>query len=129
MSTVISRFRGESGVLEYSLAGLFTGSIYKLGLGPKGMIAGGFFGTILGTFAGLSIYGITKFSGVSIDELYNTTQLFFKYKDSNFHEAAKVSNLPCNHNYVLTKNIEIMSTKKTYLLIFLDTFGRRRYCN
>lgn len=114
MSTVISRFRGESGVLEYSLAGLFTGSIYKLGLGPKGMIAGGFFGTILGTFAGLSIYGITKFSGVSIDELYNTTQLFFKYKDSNFHEAAKVSDLPCNHNYVLTKNIEIMSTKKLF---------------
>lgn len=76
------------------------------------MIAGGFFGTILGTFAGLSIYGLTKFSGVSIDELYDTTQLFFKYKDSNFHEAAKVSDLPCNNNYVLTKNIEIMSTKK-----------------
>lgn len=118
MSTVISRFRGKSGVLEYSLAGLFTGSIYKFGLGPKGMIAGGFFGTFLGTFAGLSIYGLTKFSGVPIDELYNTTQLFFKYKDAKFHQAAKVSDLPCNHNYVLSKNIEIMSTKNLFTDIF-----------
>lgn len=105
VSTFVSRFRGESAILEYSLAGLLTGTIYKFGLGPKGMISGGFFGTVLGTFAGLAIYGLTKMTGITVDELYKAAHLYFRYKDSNFHLAFKVRSFHSNKNFFFKHEI------------------------
>lgn len=91
LTTLLSRFRGESGVLEFTTGGLVTGAIYKIGLGPKGMISGGFFGGLIGTVAGLTIYGFSKITGVTMDDVYQLAYSYFQYKDSNFHKVTRVS--------------------------------------
>lgn len=93
LSTIISRFRDKSGVLEYSLAGLITGSIYKFGLGPKGMISGGFFGCVIASFGGLCVFGLTKVFGVTMHDLHVALKQYYIYKDTNFHGASEVSNV------------------------------------
>lgn len=95
MSTVISRFRDNSGVLEFSVGGLVTGTIYKFGLGPKGMISGGFFGVLIGTFGGLVLYITSKVTGITMNDAYNLSKAYFEYKDYNFHGAQRVSDFFC----------------------------------
>lgn len=68
-----------------------TGAIYKFGLGPKGMIAGGFFGGLIGTFGGLFLYAISRVSGITMDDAYNLSKIYFQTKDYNFHGAHRVS--------------------------------------
>lgn len=70
-----------------------TGAVYKFGLGPKGMISGGFFGGLLGTFGGSLIYAFSKICGVSIDNLYHSAKIYFQYKDNSFQNSFKVSTL------------------------------------
>ncbi|XP_055303827.1 RPII140-upstream gene protein-like isoform X1 [Sitodiplosis mosellana] len=94
LSTVLSKFRGESGVLEYSLGGMVTGAIYKFGLGPKGMVAGGFFGGLIGTFGGLMLYITSKLSGITMDDAYNLSKLYYQSKDYNFHGAQRHTEEP-----------------------------------
>lgn len=91
LSTIFTRFRGEFGILEYSSAGLVTGAIYKFGLGPKGMFSGGFFGVLLGTFAGVLIYVSTKLTGATMDDTYQLLKSYYETKDLNFHAAHRVS--------------------------------------
>lgn len=69
------------------------------------MISGGFFGTVLGTFAGLAIYGLTKMTGITVDELYKAAHLYFRYKDSNFHLAFKVIKIHSNKIFFLKHEI------------------------
>lgn len=91
LSTIISKYRDKSGVLEYSVGGLVTGAIYKFGLGPKGMISGGFFGGLLGTFGGYLIYITLKLSGTTMEDAHNLAKAYFVMKDYNFHGAHRVS--------------------------------------
>ncbi|XP_031629623.1 RPII140-upstream gene protein [Contarinia nasturtii] len=103
-STIISTFRGDTGILEYSLGGLLSGSLYRFSLGPKGMISGGFFGTVLGTFCGAIIYLSSKMTGVKMQDIYINTQVYFKVKDKNFHGSERHGDEPdiireCFHPY------------------------------
>lgn len=93
MSTVISRFRDKSGVLEYTVGGMVSGAIYKFSLGPKGMVSGGFFGGLIGTFGGSMLYIISKLSGVTMNEVYNLAKVYFETKDYHFHGAQRVSSI------------------------------------
>lgn len=86
----MSTFRGEPGVLEFTTGGLLTGAFYKFGLGPRGMISGGFFGGFLGTVTGLMIYGLSKITGVTMNDVYQMAYGYFQFKDSNFHKACRV---------------------------------------
>lgn len=93
LSTIFARIRGEFGILEYSYAGLITGAIYKFGLGPKGMISGGFFGGFLGTVGGVLFYILTKLTGATMEDTYEILKIYYKTKDLNFHAAQRVSEL------------------------------------
>lgn len=91
----MARYRGESGVLEYSVGGMISGALYRFSLGPKGMISGGFFGGVLGTFGGLLMYAVLKIGGDTMEDIYRQAQLYFVIKDANFHGAARVSDDCC----------------------------------
>lgn len=87
---LISRFRGKDGILEYSLGGLITGALFKFSLGPKGMISGAFFGTLIASFGGCCLYILTKFSGIKMDDAYDLAKSYFIYKDRSLHGSFKV---------------------------------------
>lgn len=91
MTTLISKYRGKHGIMEYSIGGLVTGAIYKFWLGPKGMISGGFFGALIGTMGGICIFGFSKITGYTMDDVYRTAKLYFLYKDINLQNAIKVN--------------------------------------
>lgn len=95
LSTVISRFRDKSGVLEYSVGGLLTGALYKFSLGPKGMLAGGFFGGLIGTIGGLVLFISSKASGITMDDAYSLAKLYFETKDTQLHGAQRVCDFFC----------------------------------
>lgn len=90
-STIISRFRGEFGVLEYSTAGLVSGAFYKFSLGPKGMISGGLIGGIIGTFFGFILYATSKISGVTMNDTFELCKTYYETKDLNFHGSHRVN--------------------------------------
>ncbi|XP_059612476.1 RPII140-upstream gene protein [Phlebotomus argentipes] len=67
--TMFSVYRGKSTIFEYSLAGLTAGALYKMNLGLRGMMAGGFAGCLLGTVGGVVSLSILKVSGMSMEEV------------------------------------------------------------
>ncbi|KAK0167012.1 hypothetical protein PV327_004466 [Microctonus hyperodae] len=52
-STALAAYIGHHGFVEFIAAGVITGSLLKLDMGIKGMIAGGVAGSLLGTVAGI----------------------------------------------------------------------------
>nr|SVE70743.1 EOG090X0FS6 [Daphnia similis]SVE72004.1 EOG090X0FS6 [Daphnia similis]SVE72631.1 EOG090X0FS6 [Daphnia similis] len=68
-TTAVSTYRNKSSVFEYSAGGLLAGSMYKLPMGPKAMISGGFAGGAIGTVAGVLTVGIMKLSGTTAEDL------------------------------------------------------------
>lgn len=47
LTTTISAYRGENGILEHSIAGTLAGFLYKFKLGPRAWIVGAGLGFIL----------------------------------------------------------------------------------
>lgn len=77
--------------MEYSVAGLITGTLFKFSLGPKGMISGGFFGILLGTVCGAAIVAATKLTGCTMQDAYDVAHSYFRGKDRFFYDAERVS--------------------------------------
>lgn len=46
ISTGISVYRGKTGIVEYVTAGMVSGVLYKLNMGPRGWLVGGGVGKI-----------------------------------------------------------------------------------
>ncbi|EFA10175.1 RPII140-upstream gene protein [Tribolium castaneum] len=69
ISTGISVYRGKSGILEYVVAGLFSGTLYKWNMGPRGWVVGGGLGAVLGLIAGGATLGLLSLTGMSMDEV------------------------------------------------------------
>lgn len=57
LSQSIAVYRNKSSVMEYVIASGVTGSLLKANLGPKGMMSGGVFGSLMGLVGGTLIYG------------------------------------------------------------------------
>lgn len=70
-----------------------TGALLKTNLGLKGMISGGFFGTLLGTFAGVAVISLLKLTGKSMTEIRGKQTGYIYARDEAFHATLKVSNL------------------------------------
>ncbi|XP_055303828.1 RPII140-upstream gene protein-like isoform X2 [Sitodiplosis mosellana] len=76
----------------FSFVGLST--VLSKFRGPKGMVAGGFFGGLIGTFGGLMLYITSKLSGITMDDAYNLSKLYYQSKDYNFHGAQRHTEEP-----------------------------------
>lgn len=89
-STLLSTYRNKSSISDYTAGGILAGSILKSSLGPKGMISGGVFCGLFGTFAGAMWMGMLKLTGKTMPELYRETQKPFRMVDEQFHASFKV---------------------------------------
>lgn len=93
VSTIVSEFRNKSSISDYSIAGLVTGALFKFNLGIKGMISGGFFGTLIGTVGGIAFISLIKLSGKTMKEIREAQGRYIYARDEAMHATAKVSNL------------------------------------
>ncbi|XP_015592036.1 RPII140-upstream gene protein [Cephus cinctus] len=69
LTTLIATYRGRSSVIEYTVAGAVTGMMYKVPIGPRGMVSGGVVGAVLGTLAGGITLLILKTTGSTVEEV------------------------------------------------------------
>lgn len=72
---------------------MVTGAIFKTNLGIKGMISGGFFGTLMGTVGGVMFISALKLSGKTMKEIREAQGKYIYARDKAMHGIAKVSNL------------------------------------
>ncbi|RZC42743.1 RPII140-upstream gene protein [Asbolus verrucosus] len=82
-STMISVYRGSSGILEYIGAGFISGSLYKFNMGPRGWIVGGALGSALGFVAGCATVSLLNLTGMSMDEV-RYWQYHWKQERTNY---------------------------------------------
>ncbi|KAL0277200.1 UNVERIFIED_CONTAM: hypothetical protein PYX00_004564 [Menopon gallinae] len=68
-STLVSTYRGKSGILEWMAAGSATSALMRWNLGIKGMISGCVSGGITGTIVGIVIYLGLKLTGNTISDI------------------------------------------------------------
>lgn len=54
--------------LDYAMGGAVMGAVYKVNMGPKGMLGAGVAGSLLGFQAGILTWGLQKFSGETVAE-------------------------------------------------------------
>lgn len=81
LSQSIAVYRNKSSVLEYVIASGVTGSLLKANLGPKGMVSGGVFGSIMGLFGGSLIYGFMLLSNETQEQRhYWNIQKYLEFK-------------------------------------------------
>lgn len=86
----MSEYRNKSSITDYSIAGLLTGALFKFNLGIKGMISGGFFGTLIGTVGGVAIISVLKSFGKSMKEIRQSQARYIYARDDAFYWTAKV---------------------------------------
>ncbi|XP_054731153.1 RPII140-upstream gene protein [Anastrepha obliqua] len=87
--TCVSVYRGKSSIFEYIAAGLITGSVYKMNLGLRGMVAGGVVGGVLGTVAGAASLALLYASGTSMEEIRYWQYKWRLQRENVVNEAMK----------------------------------------
>lgn len=91
ISTVVSEYRNKSSISDYSIAGLMTGALFKTNLGIKGMISGGFFGSLIGTVGGVAIISLLKLTGKSMKDIRAIQSKYIYARDEAFNTFEGVS--------------------------------------
>ncbi|XP_002738575.1 complex I assembly factor TIMMDC1, mitochondrial-like [Saccoglossus kowalevskii] len=69
-SLIIALYRNKVDVLNYIAAAGISGSLYKTALGPRGMVAGGILGAVLGVPVGFSLVSLQKLAGEDVLEKF-----------------------------------------------------------
>ncbi|XP_078043908.1 RPII140-upstream gene protein [Augochlora pura] len=76
-------YRGKFEIINFTTAGAFTGSVFKMNMGLKGMVAGTVVGSILGTIYGTISKLLLYVTGTEISDLYEVhLQLMQKRRDN-----------------------------------------------
>jgi len=83
----LTAIRNYINPLDYAVAGGVMGAVYKVGMGPKGMIGAGVGGALLGLQGGVLVWGIQKLSGITVAERWHMDYL--KQQEENREEASK----------------------------------------
>ncbi|XP_076652162.1 RPII140-upstream gene protein isoform X2 [Halictus rubicundus] len=82
-SVMLYVYRGKFELLNSTIAGAITGSLFKMNMGLKGMVAGTVAGSILGTVYGTMTKLILYIAGVEMNDLYEIHfQLMQKRRDN-----------------------------------------------
>jgi len=83
----LTAIRNYVNPLDYAVAGGVMGAVYKVGMGPKGMIGAGVGGAILGLQGGVLVWGLQKLTGITVAERWYIDYL--KQQEQNKEEATK----------------------------------------
>lgn len=90
ITTLISVYRGESSIIEYTVAGAFTGTVYKFNLGLRGMTAGLLIGGLLGTVAGSVSLLILRSTGMTMEEVRYWQYKWREDRDNTINAARRM---------------------------------------
>jgi len=83
----LTAIRNYVNPLDYAVAGGVMGAVYKVGMGPKGMIGAGVGGALLGLQGGVLVWGLQKLTGITVAERWHIDYL--KQQEQNQEEASK----------------------------------------
>lgn len=67
--TNMSVYRGETSLLDFTVAGALTGGLWRFMQGPRASLVAGLLGSVLGLVAGGLSLAVFKVTGVSLEEL------------------------------------------------------------
>ncbi|XP_073889488.1 complex I assembly factor TIMMDC1, mitochondrial isoform X2 [Macaca fascicularis] len=68
VSTSLNVYRNKDALSHFVIAGAVTGSLFRINLGLRGLVAGGIIGALLGTPVGGLLMAFQKYSGETIQE-------------------------------------------------------------
>lgn len=68
VSTSLNIYRNKDALSHFVIAGAVTGSLFRINLGLRGLVAGGIIGALLGTPVGGLLMAFQKYSGETIQE-------------------------------------------------------------
>ncbi|XP_073972847.1 RPII140-upstream gene protein [Rhodnius prolixus] len=87
--TVLTAYRGRPSVLDYTVGGMLSGSIYQMKTGLRGVVVGGTLGAIIGLFAGSLTLTVLRFTGSSMDEVHEFRYELAQKRLRNLAEAVE----------------------------------------
>lgn len=116
VTTCYGAYTGQIKVRNYVLGGLTAGMIFRINMGIRGMLSGGFLGSMLGAICGITSVFILYINDVQMSKIYETQQ---KWADAR-HEKVKESLLKAKAHSVLEPQdnstetlLELLSGKNT----------------
>nr|KAF6478651.1 translocase of inner mitochondrial membrane domain containing 1 [Molossus molossus] len=68
VNTGLNAYRDKNALSHYVIAGAVTGSLFRISLGLRGLVAGGIIGALLGTPIGSLLMALQKYYGETIQE-------------------------------------------------------------
>ncbi|XP_012497409.1 PREDICTED: complex I assembly factor TIMMDC1, mitochondrial isoform X2 [Propithecus coquereli] len=68
VNTSISVYRNKNALSHFVIAGAVTGSLFRINLGLRGLVAGGIIGALLGTPVGSLLMALQKYCGETVQE-------------------------------------------------------------
>lgn len=68
VNTGLNVYRNKNALSHFVIAGAVTGSLFRINLGLRGLVAGGVIGALLGTPIGSLLIAIQKYCGESVQE-------------------------------------------------------------
>ncbi|XP_066203644.1 complex I assembly factor TIMMDC1, mitochondrial [Saccopteryx leptura] len=68
VNTGLSVYRDKNALSHFVIAGAVTGSLFRINLGLRGLIAGGILGALLGTPVGSLLMALQKYHGETVQE-------------------------------------------------------------
>lgn len=89
LTTTISAYRGENGILEHSIAGTLAGFLYKFKLGPRAWIVGAGLGVILGSIGGIATSSLLNATGMTMEEVRYWNYKWSQSRSDSFNSAVK----------------------------------------
>ena len=105
----LTAIRNYVNPLDYAVAGGVMGAVYKVGMGPEGMIGAGVGGAFLGLQGGVLVWGLQKLSGITVAERWHMDYL--KQQEQNKEEASKKVEKD-GRTQVLLKDAELTNEEK-----------------
>lgn len=87
--TSIATYRGNTSVMDYVASGMIAGSVYRVQLGPRGIIVGGVVGSILGLFAGSLSQFLLSFYDSSYEEVVVWQNKIRDIREDEFKKGLK----------------------------------------
>ncbi|PNI54048.1 TIMMDC1 isoform 6, partial [Pan troglodytes] len=68
VNTSLNVYRNKDALSHFVIAGAVTGSLFRINIGLRGLVAGGIIGALLGTPVGGLLMAFQKYSGETVQE-------------------------------------------------------------
>lgn len=105
---ILGAYNDRTSILHFVTSGCVTGSIYRIPMGLRAMIAAGTVGGCLGLIAGCLSIGLLTLFGTSYDEIEDWHYRVRNLREAQFQEAMDQNEQQKQSNPILEDRTEIM---------------------